>query len=174
MKTAKTIILLSFLHTSLYAQCTVDNATIISILSNEAHNKRIIGYEYLISFNKKRDAKRVKYQFQDYFIDSRTIDCKDKKRCVEILKYLENKGIKNLDLGAFQLNRRYHKHDYELYFNLLKSYKVACNYINKLIKKSGYTWRAIANYHSHTPEYNKKYRRRLEKSYQEIKQIINN
>jgi len=139
--------------------CHVDKSIMEIIAFAEKHNKKEAGYEYLISFNNKRDSKLIQKQLgKKLFLDNRTIDCKNQKLCVQITKYLINtKHIKNLDLGAYQINYIYNKIPLNNYFSFEKSYLKACNIMSSLINKYGYTWKTIAMYHSATPKYNYAY-----------------
>ena len=53
--------------------------------------------------------KKVLSSYDFIYIDSRTLDCKNRNNCIKILNYLEENNINNLDLGAFQLNYVHHK-----------------------------------------------------------------
>jgi len=142
--------------------CDVDSSILKIIAEVERHNKREIGYQYLISFNNKKDAKQIRKQLgKDIFIDSRTIDCLNKKLCKKITTFLIEQKITNLDLGAFQINYRFHKMKMEDYFIFEKSYFKACSLVSNLIKIYGYNWRTIARYHSATPKYNYRYLKKI-------------
>jgi len=145
-------------------ECKFDNKLLTSILMNEYHPKKDIGYEYLISFNNKNDAKRVKALIPDYFIDNRTIDCQNKETCVFLYSQLRENKISNLDLGPFQINSLYHKHEPDKYFSMNSSYTIACNYLTTLVNEKGYNWYAIASYHSKTPSLNEIYKEKLIKN----------
>lgn len=149
-------------------ECTLDKKILYSILMNEGLPSKI-GYEYIISFNNKSDLQRVKKsKLKPYFVNSSVIDCKNTFMCEVILTKLNNAGIKNLDLGAFQINYRVHRMAKKDYFNLESSYKYACGYIEDMINKHGYNWYAIASYHSQTPHLNEKYRNKLIKKYKKV------
>lgn len=156
-------------------ECTVDKNIIYSILLNEgAKNKA--GYEYIIGFNNKSDVKIVKKTaLKDFFMDNRNIDCKNKKLCTYILYQLSKSNITNLDVGAFQINYQVHNlKTLSDYFDINKSYKFACSYIESCIKQYGNTWYAYACYHSRTPKYNKKYREKLKINYAKVKELLAN
>jgi hypothetical protein len=94
-------------------------------------------------------------------LNSRAIDCKNQNICVKITNVLLEHNINNLDLGAFQINYKYHKLPIKDYFNLKTSYAKAEQIVTGHIKRYGYNLRAIANYHSKTPVLNKAYREKL-------------
>ncbi|MDQ1340990.1 MAG: hypothetical protein QG567_2148 [Campylobacterota bacterium] len=146
-------------------RCKIEDRVILSILKNESHPSKKIGYSYLISFNNSREAKHVKRYLPEMFLDSRTIDCQNKEKCITLANKLFSIGIKNLDLGSFQINSYWHKYDTKSYFDNAQSYKIACNYVEDMVAKHGYNWYAIARYHSKTTEYNLKYQKNLIKNY---------
>lgn len=158
MKLFLSICLLSL---SLFAnnyKCNLDSSILKTIAEIERHKDRDVGYQYLISLNNRKDAKLARKQLgKTIFLDSRTIDCKNRQLCTKITNFLISEKITNLDLGVFQINYKFHKMRTEDYFSFKKSYLKACSYITKLIKKYGYNWRTIAMYHSATPKYNYKY-----------------
>lgn len=154
--------------------CSVHNDIMKSILMQERHTIKNIGYEYLISFNNSCEAKKYREVYENLFLDPRTIDCKNLTTCVNILKNLLNNGVTNLDLGPFQLNYIHQKVPNEkYYFTFINSYYKACSYVESNIKQFGYTWYAIAAYHSRTPELNEIYRKKLIAHYKKL-QIMNN
>lgn len=155
-------------------QCKVSKELMASILLNEGHKKRKLGYMYIISFNNKGDAKRVRGVLEKYFIDSRTIDCRNKQTCQLLTEQLQKMGINNLDLGGFQINSNSHPHSIDTYFDFSKSYQVACGYVQKMIKKHGVNWYAIASYHSQTEEHNEPYKEKLISNLKKIQKITKN
>lgn len=165
------IILLAF---NLYPQsikysCSVNDDIIASILKTESHKDRLIGYPYLISFNNSIDKKIIKKtSIKNFLLDNRTIDCKNKKICVQITKILLQVGINNLDLGAFQINYKFHKHKIADYFTFSDSYYIACNYVENNVKKYGKNWYAVAGYHSLSLKENLVYQKVLKQNYIKI------
>lgn len=170
----RVILVLLLLSISTFAkeQCTIDKKILYSILLNESLPQRA-GYENIISFNNTNDAKRAKTVYSKYFVNARTLDCKNKKLCVGILTHLTRSNIKNLDVGAFQINYKFHKLDADKYFSYKDSYKYACEFISDLIKEHGYNWYAIASYHSKTPKYNLAYQKKLIQNYKLISLSMN-
>lgn len=154
-------------------KCLLDKKILYSIILNEGLKNKI-GYEYIISFNNLSDSKRVRQtKLKSYFLNDRVLDCKNQFLCEVILEKLSGAGIKNLDVGAFQINYSYHKLPISNYFKIDESYKYACNFIHSNIKKYGYNWYAIATYHSATPYYNQKYQRNLIKNYNLVSSKLN-
>ena len=141
--------------------CSIDKRIMYSIAQVEKHPKRVVGYQYLISFNNKDDIYMVKNIYPHLFIDNRTLDCENSYQCADILYNLSTYGIRNLDCGTFQINTKYHEmNKFEDYFDLKISYKKACTIVEGHIKK-GLTWENIAKYHSKTKKYNEAYKKKL-------------
>ena len=147
-------------------ECPISYKVMYWIAKIEKSQKRDIGYPFLISFNKKGDIRKVPKKFSYIKIDSRTVDCKNKNNCINIVKALLNKKIFNLDLGAYQINYRFHKlKRLGSYFSLKDSYIKACDILEKLIKKYGYSWKTIAKYHSFNYSHQRKYLTLLSKAF---------
>ena len=142
----------------------IEDRIILSLLATERHMNKEIGYNYQISINNASDAKKIKLYYNELFIDNRTIDCQNEQKCITITEHLWDKGIYNLDLGAFGLNSEYQKEQnlkaYQ-YFRIKDSYFAACNYLKKMVAKYGMGWYAIASYHSQTEKFNYEYQKKL-------------
>ncbi|MCK9549283.1 hypothetical protein [Aquamicrobium sp.] len=165
----KKYIFLNLIFTAMiFAQeCVIDYRLMYTIASNERHHKKPIGYPYLISFNKPSQKKVLPANIRSLMLDGRTIDCKNSNTCVQILTYLSQNGVKNLDLGAFQINYMYHgkKASLASFFNLKESYDIARDLAEIHVKKHGCTWKSLARYHSATQKYNQRYTNNLKKNY---------
>ena len=151
--------------------CNVEYDVIYTIAKVEGHPKRNVGYPFIISFNNKLDIHAMEKISQvDYEkLDSRSIDCKNKKMCIKILKHLIDNGIKNLDLGAFQFNYRFIKFkDLSQYFDLKYTYYKTCKILMDLEKKYGWSMQTLAKYHSYTDTHNQKYQKIITEKYKEI------
>lgn len=159
------------LNNTYLSACTVDDRIMFAILEIEKHPQLGIGYPYLISFNNKTDLNKYKTKYDMIKLDNRTIDCYNKENCSNILKELEKKyNINNLDLGAFQINKKYWNMKLKDYFDLKKSYRKACSIIVGHNKKK-WTWSNIANYHSKTNKLNTEYKNKILKNiYKNIKE----
>jgi len=168
LKTSSLIIL--FASSLLLAECKVDYSVMYSIANCEKHGKREVGYPYLISFNSKKEAKKAKQVLKLNWLDSRSVDCLSLNKCKENLESLEKLGIKNLDLGAYQINKYWFDYkDYDEYFVLVKSYENACTKVYQNYKDTKvWSWETIARYHSKTPKFNKKYASCLQKKYSSL------
>lgn len=150
------------------AACPIPYKVMYSIAKAESHASKRPGYPYIISFNNNKDAKRVSRLFGAYFMDRRSIDCKDTATCIKIAKYLIKNNITNLDLGAFQINYRWHKYPLSDYFNLKASYNRACEIIYSEVKRYGWSWEAIGRYHSYNKIYKREYIHRVHNILKEI------
>ncbi len=166
----KSVLLFILIPFSLFANsCKLDYKILYSVAMVEGLENRK-GYEYIISFNDSIEAEVVretKYMKQ-FFVNKRTLDCKNVELCEVILDKLVANGITNLDLGAYQINYYYHKLPFKEYFNFDKSYDWACGYITSLINEFGYNWYAIASYHSKTESLNLKYQEQLISVYRRL------
>jgi hypothetical protein len=162
------LILIALLPLYLYSnECEISYKMMWSIAHNEKHKKRAVGYPYLISFNNKKQRFMLKPQHLRMMLDNRTLDCKNQKLCTQIASYLIKKGVRNMDMGPFQVCYYYHgkKMPLKSFFSLNDSYRFANNWAKVLVKKHGCTWQALARYHSGTKTLNTKYARRLQHAY---------
>ena len=158
------------LFSALNADCLVDYKIMYALADCENHKNRDIGYPYLISFNNKKDAIRVKKKLKLNWLDSRSVDCRNLSTCKRNLKDINSMKITNLDLGAYQINQDIFSYkDKDNYFVLKQSYKNACDIVYKHYRETKeWTWETIARYHSKTPKYNKIYADNLKKNYLKI------
>ena len=143
--------------------CPVEYSLMYAIAMNERHPKKEIGYPFIISFNGKLPAtlEKVLIEYGLIKLDDRSFDCKNLRKCIVATTYLIDKGFKNLDLGAYQINYKYHKFELLSYFSLKESYKKACSILVDNIAKYGYSLKAIAGYHSFTKKHNLKYAKKI-------------
>lgn len=168
----KLLLLSALIQASLLAkketECKLGYSTMFLIAMNEKHLKKEVGYPYLISLNNKTEKKRIFQKYKKYFLDNRTIDCKNKKLCTIIASDMIKNNITNLDLGAFQINYGFHKFKIENYFDLKKSYNISCSIASKYVNDKDLTFENIAKYHSQTRKYNQLYAKSLKKNYQKL------
>jgi len=167
MKTVAKIFSFLLLSTLLYSDCEVDYTLMYTIATAEKQIDKNIGYPYLISFNSHQDAKKAKKNITLNWLDSRTVDCSNLDNCKNKLSKINNLGINNLDLGAFQHNQIWFNYeDKENYFVLKKNYKktkkILCDLYNE---EKRWDWNTIAKYHSRTPSLNTNYANNLKKIY---------
>lgn len=153
-------------------ECALDYSIMYLIAMNEKHPNREVGYPYLISFNEKGDVVTAKKNRIVGFIDNRSIDCESKEKCADIVEQLTKLKIENVDLGAFQINRYWHKIPLKDYFDLKKSYQKGCSIASKFIDSENITFKDIAKYHSLTKKYNNLYANNLKKNYTRVIKAI--
>ena len=148
----------------IFAETQFDKVVLKAILSNEC--LRIHGryYPYFIRVNGENNFIRAKryLALQDISWKDSVLVCKDKEQCVYIAKGLINYGIKNIDIGPYQINYYYHPlKDIKKYFSYRESGKISNNIIQKLGKKYGYKWETLGKYHSFRKSQNKDYYMKL-------------
>lgn len=168
----KKILLLAVLSSSLFAEqmeyvkeCGIEYGLMLTIATLERHPDKPVGYPYLISLNIVDDQQKARENGITGWLDKRTIDCKNNSNCQDLYSRLYSLGIKNVDLGAYQINPIWHKHPKASYFNLGESYGIACGYLKSLEASMGWSWKTIASYHSQTPDKNMAYQTNLKKIY---------
>ena len=168
--------ILSLFSLSLFAidddSCSIDYSIMYAIQKVERHAKLEVGYPYIISFNSKNDRAKVKKKLDLNWIDSRSVDCQETVQCENTLDKILKLKVKNVDLGAFQINYKYHTMKLDEYFNHKKSYLRACRIIERLIRKYGMSADTVARYHSSTKKHRVRYAKKLFKSYVEEKLIV--
>ena len=150
------------------AECSIDYKMMWSIADNEHHNKRDVGYPYLISFNKQSDRLKLKPEHRRLMLDKRTLDCRNQSLCTEIASYMiSTKRVTNMDMGPFQVCYKFHGKKMALhnFFSLKESFVYAKSFAQSLVNRHGCSWQALARYHSATPKYNTRYARRLKHVY---------
>ncbi|WP_294961485.1 hypothetical protein [Sulfurimonas sp.] len=143
-------------------ECKVDDNIMYGIATIEKNKHTPVGYPFLISLNSAKDQKSIRAndELSYLFLDVRTIDCVNQKNCVSVLKSLKAKGIKNLDLGAFQICQLFWEMPEADYFDIKKSYLKACSIVMSHNKKK-WSWKNIAKYHSKTKKHNNRYKKEL-------------
>jgi len=122
------------------------------------------GYPYVIRVN-SRVVVRAPWLKP---LGNGAYDCRNYRLCVYTARELIKRGIKNLDLGAFQINYLYHKVPPEEAFSLPESYLRACQILLEKVEKHGWSWKGIAAYHSTKPEKNREYALKLYRTLKEL------
>lgn len=149
--------------------CNLPYEVMYSIAQTES-GYRDGGYEFVIGVNNSTDIDKAKQLLKGYngeWIENKTFDCKNKDNCISASKALINARIVNIDMGAFQINYKWHKEHLstgvEAAFILPEAYVITCDLVNECIKTYGYNWKGISCYHSRTPDRNIGYANKLAK-----------
>jgi hypothetical protein len=153
-------------------ECSLDYSIMHSIQKIERHSKCKVGYPYLISFNSPEDVSLAKKKFNLNWLDDRSVNCEELIKCETILKKLTKAKIDNLDLGAYQINYKFHKMKFNNYFNNNKSYIKACKILEELIQRYGISADTIARYHSSTNKYKNAYATKFFNSFVDERLIV--
>lgn len=177
-------------------KCDIPHSILETIRLTENENEN----PYIIRTNNKKDIKKFykileKYEYKNlryikftkncknkkcktvkvYKDNKYVINCFDKVNCTNILKDLISNGIKNLDLGFFQLNYNTKPlKNFSLYFDEEQSYEKACEVLtNKYLHVKEWDWSTVADYHSRTPSLNKKYQKKLKRNFIKVQKRLN-
>lgn len=148
------------------AECRVPYEVMYAIGSAERSLQRQVGYPYLIAANGGGTTRCATRLAGPLFIDRRTIDCGEREACSALAEALVSECGENFDLGAFQLNYRWHRFAFDEYFELAKSYRRACGFVEELAARHGWSWDTVAMYHSSTPKHKEPYRKKIVQIYQ--------
>jgi len=149
---------------SLFAETQFDKIVLDAILSNECLKIGGKYYPYFIRINGHDNFARAKkfLSLQNITWKRKVLICKEKEQCVYIAKGLIKYGIKNIDIGPYQINYIYHPlKRISRYFSFKESKKICNRIIQKLGKKYGYGWETLGKYHSFKKEKNRNYYMKL-------------
>jgi len=115
---------------------------------------------YFIRINRKLDlltAKKNNIKMSGYILR-----CQNPKRCSNYLTKLLSLGIKNMDVGPFQINYMYFNDkwkkakDFTGYFKENVAEFRARQILVGLIRTYGYSWRTLGRYHHYDPKNQKR------------------
>jgi len=135
-------------------------------------------YPYIIRVNTR--GVRIKGIKE---ISPNVYDCLNEELCRAVARKLVEAGVKNFDVGYFQVNY-YHYKNYGRREELLREgfsyegeYRIVCRIVSKLLERYGYTARAVARYHSSRPDENyayalkfwRKYKKKLKSNFGAMK-----
>jgi len=99
-----------------------------------------------------------------------------KTAAIAEVKRLQAKGIKNIDIGCMQVNLKYHPRAFaslEEGFEPRKNVAYAAEFLKKLRADANSWTRAIGHYHSQTPVFSNRYRRKVLTSWREARHEAN-
>jgi soluble lytic murein transglycosylase-like protein len=87
-----------------------------------------------------------------------------KEEAASIVRFYQNTGITNIDLGIAQINLRWHGKHFSSISEMLEpksNLEYAAKLLNELYRKHGSWCKAVRHYHSANPDYHKKYSRKV-------------
>lgn len=171
------LVIVNYLYSSEYSRysadgteyrygCPVPHILIeaVKLTENDKSYPYYIRTNDLNSLNKFHSIAKAFYYKKTK--DSKVIDCLDTSNCSNIASALISTGIKNLDLGTFQINYLSYPRNLESYFMEKSAYINACYVVQEKIKNAKkWDWSVLASYHSITPELNRKYKQKLIENY---------
>jgi hypothetical protein len=94
---------------------------------------------------------------QEWYMDT-------KQQAIAQVETLLRAGVRNIDVGCMQLNMRYHRehfNDLTQMFDPLSNVSYAATFLKRLRKSTPDWITAVGNYHSTTPKYHNRYRKRF-------------
>lgn len=97
-------------------------------------------------------------------IEGKTIIANSKEEAARIVRYYQNEGITNIDLGIAQINLRWHGKHFSSISEMLEpksNLEYAAKFLNELYRKHGSWNKAVRHYHSATPEHHRKYSKKI-------------
>lgn len=166
------IVMVIFMKALSAENFAVPQIVLDAIKDTECLKKDGINYPFFIRINKKVDvltAKKNKIK-----MSGRILQCHNAKGCSDKVKELLSIGIKNIDLGPYQINYFYqhsrwsHEEEYSAYFKHDSAEKKAREILRELIKTYGYSWRTLGRYHHYDPNNKKRNRVYFSKLYEYI------
>lgn len=95
-----------------------------------------------------------------------------KQVAIAAVKQLKAKGVRNIDVGCMQINLRYHPDafaDLNQAFDPTINIAYASDFLHQKRKATGSWTEAAAAYHSATPRYNRKYKMKILKLWNEVR-----
>jgi len=103
--------------------------------------------------------------------------CKSRAKCEALALLLLRKGIKNLDLGAFQFNYYHQKKidkDFTVFdaFDLKEAYRRVCRIVALNFQARGKTANAVAMYHTSRPWKNYYYAKKFWRIYKKLRRQL--
>jgi hypothetical protein len=100
----------------------------------------------VIRINSSEEAQRALES--GFAVQGHIIRCNSSQQCSEQAQALINGGIVNLDLGAYQINYKYHPNPMlNEYFEESTAREQANEIMTKLVKSFGYSWETLGRYH---------------------------
>ena len=110
-------------------------------------------------------------------IAGRPIIVNSKEEAASIVRFYQNAGITNIDLGIAQINLRWHGKHFSSISEMLEpksNLEYAAKLLNELYLKHGSWCKAVRHYHSANPDYHRKYSRKVLIAWFKGDDILNN
>ncbi|MCW5698785.1 MAG: transglycosylase SLT domain-containing protein [Rhodospirillales bacterium] len=95
-----------------------------------------------------------------------------KAAAIATVRELQERGVRNIDVGCMQINLRYHPDAFaslEQAFDPSANAAYAATYLADLFKETGSWESAVARYHSATPEYAGPYREKVKRLWAQVR-----
>ena len=100
-----------------------------------------------------------------------------KSEAIRAVKKLQAQGVKSIDVGCMQINLAYHPDAFdslEEAFDPKTNVAYAAKFLNNLYETRGNDWiKAAMAYHSSVPQKAQRYKKKLVKAYEKVKQAQN-
>lgn len=100
-----------------------------------------------------------------------------KAEAIRAVKKLQAQGVKSIDVGCMQINLSYHPDAFESLeeaFDPKANVTYAAKFLNNLYENRGNDWiKAAMAYHSSVPQKAQRYKKKLVKAYEKVKQAQN-
>ncbi len=99
-----------------------------------------------------------------------------KKQAIEVVEDLIRDGTRNIDVGCMQINLYYHSDAFESLddaFDPLTNVSYGASFLRTLRKKTTNWMTAAGNYHSATPKFHNKYRKRVKEIWDRERRGLN-
>lgn len=142
----------------------IPDIVLFAIRNNECYDDGGYCNPNVIRLNKQSDIEKA--NSNGIYTHGSHVLCYDQDRCSETAEQLIKLGIKNIDLGPYQINY-YWNGKYELsgYFDLDVAEMRAREILRGLITQYGYSWTTLGRYHNYdpnNPSRNQKYYKRMQ------------
>jgi len=152
----KTSFLTLMLAAAAMAEIRFDPVVLDAIKYNECDiiNERC--HPFTIRLNTKNGRKKATKLGFD--VDRGLVRFKYSDEAVSAAKLLIEAGVKNMDMGAYQINYRFHpSNDLDIYFDEARARDFASKILSALTEQHGYSWETLGRYHSGTADLNREY-----------------
>lgn len=161
MKIYLTLLLLSSLLYS--SPDEIPQIVLDAIKNTECLKMSGVSESNFIRINRKKDVKKAKKHGHKLF-RKHLILCSSPEECSVEANKLLKLGIKNIDLGPYQINYYYQNNRWKNEDSLKKYFidedaeERAREILWDLISRHGYSWQSIARYHHYNPKNKKRNR----------------